>query len=333
MSDRKYAALSIRRRLSGKWEARYRDSAGRQRSKSFVRKVDAVAFLTGIKTDMHRGMWVDPSGSATRFESCAREWLGNKLNLRPASFACDECYLRNHILPEFGEAQLGRITRAHVQTWVKELLEKGLAPATVRACCRILNSVLNEAVEARLITESPYRRISLPRIPYREQLYLSAEEVERLVEAMNPLHRPLVYAAVYLGCRWGELVGLRREHLDLARRRVRVVGTLEEVRGRPTYVEETKTETSRRMLSMPPFLAEMIAEHLRSIRKNEFVFIGRDGGLLRRSPFRQRHWNPALERAGLDPALRFHDLRHTCAALLKAAELQLIQHSTSSANA
>jgi len=100
---------------------------------------------------------------------------------------------------------------------------------------------------------------------------------------------------------------------------VRVVGTLEDVGGKtPRYVEETKTHSSRRMLSMPPFLADILAEHLAAEPVSEFVFVGPNGALLRRSNFRRRVWNPALEAAGLDSQLRFHDLRHSAVALLIA---------------
>jgi integrase len=49
-----------------------------------------------------------------------------------------------------------------------------------------------------------------------------------------------------------------------------------------------------------------------------FVFTGRDGALLRRSNFRRRHFKPALRRAELESAVRFHDLRNTFAAILIA---------------
>jgi integrase len=31
---------------------------------------------------------------------------------------------------------------------------------------------------------------------------------------------------------------------------------------------------------------------------------------------RKRYWKPAVNRAELDPELRFHDLRHSCASIL-----------------
>ena len=102
-------------------------------------------------------------------------------------------------------------------------------------------------------------------------------------------------------------MGLKRERLDLLRRQVRIVGTLEEIHGVPEYVEETKSSASRRMLTIPAFLTEILAAHLQQGPGGVFVFTAKEGGLLRRSNFRRRYWKPALERAGLDTALRFHD--------------------------
>jgi integrase len=50
---------------------------------------------------------------------------------------------------------------------------------------------------------------------------------------------------------------------------------------------------------------------------HEHVFIGRDGGLLRRSSFHRRTWRPALngnpanDIASILPGIHFHDVRHT----------------------
>ena len=308
----------IRQTPSGKWQARYRDPSGRLRGKTFIRKGDAQAFLTATKTDLHRGVWIDPSRSMTRFGDLAGEWLDNRLNLRRTSLARDESYLRNHVVPAFEDLPLRRLERGEIQAWVKELSAAGLAPRTVRMCYQILKSILDAAVASRLIAESPCKRIVLPRVPNRENLYLTAEEVERLAAVVDPHFQALVSTAVYLGCRWGELVGLKADRLDLLRRQVRIVGTLEEIHGVPEYVEETKSSASRRMLTIPAFLVEILAAHLQRGPGGAFVFTAKEGGLLRRSNFRRRYWKPALERAGLDTALRFHDMRHTCASLLIA---------------
>jgi integrase len=127
-----------------------------------------------------------------------------------------------------------------------------------------------------------------------------------------------VLSAAYLGCRWGELVGLKRTRLNLLHGSVEIVGTLEEVGGAaPRYVEATKTTSSRRKLSVPTFLVDELRNHLSEAPPSDFVFSTVEGHPLRRNNFRRRYWLPAVEEAGLAP-LRFHDLRPTCASLLIA---------------
>ena len=169
-----------------------------------------------------------------------------------------------------------------------------------------------------MIALSPCRRISLPRVVRREQLFLTAQEVGRLADVIAPFYRPLVYTAAYLGCRWGELAGLKRENVDLQRREIRIVGTLQDLGSDVRYVEETKTASSRRNISLPAFLAEMIEEHVIVAPASDFMFVRPDGTWLRRTGFRRAEWKPAVAAAGLDRALRFHDLRHTAAGLLIA---------------
>ena len=160
--------------------------------------------------------------------------------MRASSWTRDECYLRNHVMPTVGTIALARIDKLLVQAWVRELVEKGLHPATVKECYQILRSILNEAADSRLIVESPCRNVTLPRVPKTEQRFLTAAQVGQLGEATDPQFRALVYSAVYLGCRWGELVGLKRVHLNLLKREARIVGTLQEVPGGVRYVEETR---------------------------------------------------------------------------------------------
>ena len=48
------------------------------------------------------------------------------------------------------------------------------------------------------------------------------------------------------------------------------------------------------------------------------MFTAPEGGPLQHRTFYRRFFRPAVESAGLPSALRFHDLRHTCAAFLIA---------------
>lgn len=80
-----------------------------------------------------------------------------------------------------------------------------------------------------------------------------------------------------------------------------------------------KTGSSQRRVTLPRSVAEELSQHLATWPTGEdgLVFTSPCGGPLRRTNFRRKVWLPAVEKAGLGP-LRFHDLRHSHAALLIA---------------
>jgi integrase len=211
-----------------RWRARYRAPTGQEPSKSFLRRADAGRFAAEREAAVLTGAWIDPKAGKTPLRTWAEKVMASRLHLRPATRTRDVAYLANHVLVPFGECPIGHISKEEVQAWIQFLAEgKGLAPRTVRECYRVLASMMREAVDSMLIAESPYRRISLPRIPTSEKRFLSAGEVSRLAGCIDPRYRAFVYAGSYLGLRWGELAGLKRANLDLGAERVRVVGSLE----------------------------------------------------------------------------------------------------------
>lgn len=78
----------------------------------------------------------------------------------------------------------------------------------------------------------------------------------------------------------------------------------------------------RRGVPIPRTLAEELGAHLarRPHQPEDFVFTAPGGGPLRHHNFYRRHFKPALAAAGLPERVRFHDMRHTCAALLINAD-------------
>ena len=65
------------------------------------------------------------------------------------------------------------------------------------------------------------------------------------------------------------------------------------------------------------FLAALLAEHIGDLAAaSSLVFTSPKGEVLRQSNFYRRIYKPAVIPASLDPALRFHDLRHTAVALM-----------------
>lgn len=305
-------------RKGSAWVARYRSPNGRERSKSFTRKADAERHLTLTAAAMLNAEWADPRRGRTTFTAWTAQWQSTRLHLADSSRVRDETYLRTLILPFFGERQLGSITRADIDQFLSELTAAGYAPATIRKAYQIAGAVLRSAVDSGLIPKSPAYRVKLPRLVRKEMRILTPAEIDALVNASGP-YRALILTATHTGLRWGELAGLRLSRLDLLRRSVTVTETLSEVQGRIRF-KEPKTAASRRKVALPRFLANELAHHLETNPPagDGLVFTASQGGPLRRTNFRRRVWLPAI-RATVGEPCRFHDMRHTHAALLIAA--------------
>ena len=144
---------SVRRspRSKQQWEARWRDPAGRQRTKTFPTKADARAFLASTETDVSRGVFVDPALGRTSFGDYTTSWLATKADVSPRTRINIEGRLRNHILPVFADVPVARIQPSDVRGFVASLTGAGLAPSTVKATYLVLAQILRTAAVDGLI--------------------------------------------------------------------------------------------------------------------------------------------------------------------------------------
>jgi integrase len=309
-----------RRVWTGKvsYRARYRDPAGRERSKSFARKADAERWLAEVEHAKTRGLWTDPRLGRIRFADWLTAWWATTTNLRPTTRARDETLLRLYAIPRFGDMPLAAISQLEVRVWVADLSTRGFAPATITKAYQLLGKVMAAAVDAGYLAQSPCHNVPLPKVEREEMRFLTPTEIVTLAETIRPAYRALVFVGAYGGLRIGELAGLRRSRVDLLRGTVSVAEILTEVAGR-LHFGPPKTRASRRTVSLPRVVTRELGAHLAGGGDpDDHVFTAPQGGTLRIVAFRNRIWRPATEAAGLT-GLRIHDLRHTAVALWIAA--------------
>lgn len=313
---------AIRKLPSGKWQARYRDQAGMMRSaeSTFSTKTDAAKYLARVQTDQSGGVWTDPKLGRITFAAWSEQYLAGAVNKRVTTLAQDRARLRRHLLPFFGSMPLASITPLEVRRFVTALVDAGYRPSTVRTIYGCFRTIMASAVEAELLAVTPCRKVrALPaRVP-TEKRFLTVEEINRLAEHMPLQYQPMVYLAAVAGLRWSEVAGMRVGRLDLPRQNLRVAETAAQVGG----FSEPKSKASRRTLSLPGFVVDMLAAHLArrgltGADTDALLFVAPRGGRLYASPWHKRVWAPAVRAAKLD-GLTFHGLRHTSVALMVAA--------------
>ena len=130
-----------------RWRARYRDPSGRERSKSFARKVDAERFLVAVEDAKLRGAYVDPAAGRVPFAEWAERWERTTATLRPSTRKDYATLLKNQVLPAFGDMTLVAIDALAVREWVAELVANGLSAKRARKAHQVLSQILASAVD------------------------------------------------------------------------------------------------------------------------------------------------------------------------------------------
>lgn len=300
-----------------RWQANYRGPDGRERAKHFSRRSDAEAFVKSQEVAKLRGEWVDQQKGARSFDSWADDWLQACLHLRPNSVTGYKGILNKHLRPRFGHRPIANLETADARKLVNELAAAGMAAGTIRNILAVLRMVLDLAVDDGAIARNPCmqrsrsRRIQVPRARREEMQFLTADQIAELAAAVRPIYRTLIYFAAYTGLRAREITALRVGRLDLQ------AGTVEVVEAGDSQIGPTKNWETRTVV-VPRFLCDMLVEHLGSDLGDldRFVFVSPRGLRLLHNNFYRREFKEAVSAAGLPENVRFHDLRHTCAALL-----------------
>jgi integrase len=264
-----------------RWRARWRDPAGRQRTRSFARKVDAERFLLGVEDAKLRGAYVDPAAGKVNFGEWAERWYKTTAGLKPSTRHTYRQLLDYQILPTFEKATLAGVDMLLVREWLAALVEAELSPSRIRNAHQVLSQVLTTAVEANRLARNPAKGVRLPRIVRREMHFLTAAQVEQLAAAITMPFPLLVRFDAYTGLRAGELAALRVGRLDLLRGACEVVESATEVDNKLVW-GVTKTY-ERRRVRLPRFLCEQVGIYLadRPHAPDDLVFTMLQGGPLR----------------------------------------------------
>lgn len=329
----------IEKRGPGRWRARYRGPDGRERSQTFDRRMDADRWLVGEQSSRSKGEWVDP---AVRRVTVGE--LGNKLLATKTDPNTHGWYrwVLGHVNERWRTTPIGAVEHLDIQAWVSAMAAAGAGPDTTRGAFRALHEVVSLALRSRIIGHDPCLGVKLPKVDRREMLFLSPTQVTVLADSIErawPGHGwgLLVRFTAYSGCRAGEVGGLRVKHLDLLRHRAKIAVA------RKTYGADGATKTGKaRWVDLPRQLCDELAAHLaaRDHEPEARVWTGERGGPLAHKWFYTHRFKPVVEelsqrgelptierQAGAEgdadtSTLRFHDLRHTCVALLIAKGAQ-----------
>jgi integrase len=206
---------------------------------------EAKAAVAAFKTDLDRQDATSHPGSVA---DLLDRWLDD-IGVTRSIYTMREHRrtVEKTLKPAIGAVGLDKLTPLHLDDLYRDLLGRGLSPASVRRVHSVLSAALNRGAKWGLLRANPALLASPPG-PARSTAYApAAADVQRLMEAAEEAD-PVLAAAIALGAvtgaRRGELCALRWSDVDWDRRRVRIEQSLTVVQ-RSWRLGPTKTHQRR----------------------------------------------------------------------------------------
>jgi integrase len=305
---------NVRKLPSGKFQARYCiDYVWHSAPATFRTKKEADSFLAGVRADLDRGVWLDPGAGKVSVADYSVRWLRERPQLRPRTVELYEGLLRNHINPSVGATQMNQLSSARVREWRATMLRSGKpGVSAVAKCYRLLHAIFATAVEDGLVPRNPCIIMGASIERPAERPVASIAQVFEIADAIEPQYRAMVMFGTFCSLRLGEIRALRRRHVDVLHRTVRVEEQIQERSNGELVVGPPKSDAGVRTVAIPPAILPEIEAHLASfvgVDADAMLFSNINGAPLRRATF-YTVWGRASKRVGIT-GLRFHDLRHT----------------------
>lgn len=185
-----------------------------------------------------------------------------------------------------------------IKEYQMERLNDGAAPSTVNKEKAALSKIFQVLMELRYVEVNPARLVkNLSEKSGEREVYISASDFRLIVDAMPVWARSIVQTAYYSGMRRGEVLSLTMNHVNLESRIILF---------KPEEVKEGKWKRIPVHRDLVPILADTMK--VQAIGTDKVFLING------KPPYEdsiRKPWDKAVRLAGLSPAPRFHDLRHT----------------------
>ena len=319
---------SIYQRANGNWRAQIWIEGERFSYTAKTRK-EALDWLLKTRTEVKNGLNVE--GSKILFSDFLDDWLETKKpHVAEQTWSYYSQIVRDYIKPNIGMYRLGELSTRRIQHFYNQLLEKGIGKRTIEKNHSIIHASLNFAVKYQLIASNPDSFTDPPKPEKKEMKYLNVDQAKKLLqEAKAGRYRnySLYYLAIFTGMRQGELLGLQWKNVDLGKGIIKVNQSLKRLPDGRLVFGKPKTKKSIRSITIGDKTIEVLKEQgEKTIIEREDVNVAKlwkDMDLVFPSTIGTpmdpsnvlKRFRQVLKRAGL-PKIRFHDLRHTSAALM-----------------
>ncbi len=239
-----------------RYDVRYRDQEGRQRTRVFNARKDAQSFKLDVERKRQAGLLYQ--APPERFSVLANAWLerytigaASRVRPRPKSIMLAHEALNG--LAPLGDLSVERIRRPLAEDLIASIAEH--APRQAEMTLSLLKRILRWAEERGQPIDRSVYAIRIARPAEREPRFLTWEEADELRSWMPEHIARIVPIAILTMLRRGEILGLRDRDIDFDAGAISVAAQ-HQGGGRV----RTKTRSGRRTVDVGPATLKLLRE-------------------------------------------------------------------------
>ncbi|MXP15319.1 tyrosine-type recombinase/integrase [Altererythrobacter confluentis] len=185
----------------------------------------AVEARDQARSDIREGLDTQPKGRRVpmQLSELASWYLAEMEASGGKNLRRKKLQIERRLVPHLGDLIVDGITEEHIGRYKQDLIESGLAPATVNRDLATLRHVWSTAVRRRKLRRAP---CAIPKLvePEGRTVVLSDEQCDALIEAAKRDSHPYLWLFVEFGLntamRSAEIVSARFDHIDWGNRRL-----------------------------------------------------------------------------------------------------------------
>jgi integrase len=224
------------------------------------------------------------------------------IKVRKKSAATDISMLKNHIIPKFGNQTFSEISREALVTFHLTLRERNYSYGYCDRIIILIRFIFNLAIKWDCYQgKNPATNFDLFKVNNERERYLNQQEIAVMLgNAEKSCNKDLLNVIKFLlmtGCRRGEALNAKWEHVDFKTKRFLIPDTKQ---GKP------------HLLPITDQIANFL-KNLPSYNSSPFLFPNPATDRPYKSIFHS--WNKVRRESGL-AEVRIHDLRHSFASIL-----------------
>ena len=297
---------------TGKWliQYRYTDWQGKRRKstkRGFATKREAEEWL-------RKFLITQKADFDMKFEDFWKMYCADmETRLREHTMRTKKYIVELKILPYFGDKRVNAITAADIRQWQNELIKMGYSPTYLKTINNQLSAIFNYAVRYYDLKSNPCAKAgSMGKSKAEEMDFWTVEEFRKFIDSvMNKRLSYMAFMTLYwTGMRLGELLALNPKDVDLEKRTISITKSYQRL-GKNDVITPPKTPKSKRVITIPEFLAADIKDYMDSLYD-----LQEDDRLFPITKYYLEHeMQRGIKESGVK-RIRVHDLRHSHASML-----------------